>query len=137
MDSVVGHENSTGAWYSDVNANGLGSSYTLTFPGQGKKVSWKRTHEKSLGASRLSNSDYKLVDEGNQEMLAVFISKRFGKEVGKLRICAQLTRDEEVVTLMSALLLQDSIRSKAKLGLPSSAGTTSSFAGVTGGGAGC
>lgn len=43
-----------------------------------KKLQWKKTHESELGSSRFSTKDFKLIDEDNDEVVAVYIDCKSG-----------------------------------------------------------
>lgn len=69
-------------------------------PSMRKKFMWKRTHDSSLGAKKLSNRNFKLVDlAGN--VLAVFLHARsLGGEKGTLEWKVEPSPEEEVGCLL-------------------------------------
>lgn len=49
------------------------TSSSYQFPFNGRTFAWTRTHDSDLGASKLGSRHFKLVDEGNGQVLAVYV----------------------------------------------------------------
>lgn len=67
---------------------------------------WKRTHERTLGASVLGRHDFKLVAEGSEEVVAVYVEH--GK--GSLEFREQLGLDGEMMAMVSLLAILERLR---------------------------
>ncbi|KXT11349.1 hypothetical protein AC579_9451 [Pseudocercospora musae] len=79
-----------------------------------QKLYWKKTSESRLGASRFSPRDHKLVDEGSDEVVAVYLERKLGlgggqnKGVVKWRV--KLSEMAEMQALMVLLSLLERSR---------------------------
>lgn len=98
-----------------VECEGMTSS-TFTFPFNGRSFAWVRTHDKELGASRMSGRDFKLVDrtagevmrEKREEgsLLAVWrYQAGFSREglLAEVEWYAEMEREVEVLSLAAML----------------------------------
>jgi hypothetical protein len=64
-------EGSDKSTWTVLDASGI-TSGSYKFPFNGRTFAWTRTHDLDLGVSRLGSKDFKLVDESNSQVLAVF-----------------------------------------------------------------
>lgn len=98
-------------------------SYSLGPTGQRvkEKLHWQKTHDRKLGASKLSRSDYKLVDEITEEVVAVYVdcSMRLGTQKGTIRYVKKLSEMAEMAALMALLGLLERSRRHSQAIAPS------------------
>ncbi|EME45394.1 hypothetical protein DOTSEDRAFT_79398 [Dothistroma septosporum NZE10] len=100
--------------------------YGFTF--QERQYCWRRTHDKSLGASSMGSQDFKLLDATDDKtVLAAYINQKWSTREGKGRIdwMAELGQDVEIMAI--AVLLGLAMRIRA---------ARSAAAGGAGGGGG-
>lgn len=67
---------------------------------------WQKTHDSKLGASKLSQKDYKLVDEADGEVLAVYTEHHLGtpgKWKGKINFRTKIGEEAEVAALTALM----------------------------------
>lgn len=97
--------------------------------GSKRTFTWKRTH--SLGSGY---ENYKLVEEGSNNVVAVFSSGSvFSKTTGSLDIYWNLGQRFYLMTLMSGLTVVE----RARRAKASAASTGGAAGGAAGGGGGC
>ena len=88
------------------------TSSSYKFPFNGHTFAWTRTHDSALGASRLGGRDFKLVDEGTGQVLAVF---RYNYSIVKHGIVAtieyyvELGQELELMSLAAVLGVEERI----------------------------
>lgn len=98
-------------------------------------LSWRRTHDKELGASGWSSGDYKLVNASQpDQVLAVYITHRkwFNKtDVAKIEFMAELGQEAELMSLAAMLGIAEHVRRSSNAAAGGAAG------GAAAGGGGC
>ncbi|KAK3672153.1 hypothetical protein LTR78_007906 [Recurvomyces mirabilis] len=82
--------------------------------GQQRSLEWRRTHDKSIGATRWGQRDHKLVDVETGEVLGVFVymCKAFGRSEawGRVEFFYEVEEGTEVQALIVLLGAQEAIR---------------------------
>ncbi|EME83956.1 uncharacterized protein MYCFIDRAFT_195143 [Pseudocercospora fijiensis CIRAD86] len=63
-----------------------------------------KTRESTLGASRFSPRDYKLVEEGNDGVVAVYLERKFGEGVVKWRVKVSEVAEMQALMVLLGLL---------------------------------
>lgn len=97
-------------WIELTHDNALASKYRFVF--DERCYAWTRTHSKELGASKLGNRDFKLVDEGTGEVLAVYRHRYavFGSGVvADVDFCTELDHELELLSLVAILAIEEKI----------------------------
>lgn len=77
---------------------------------------WKRTHSVAVDGgspAALSNRNFKLLDCGNKELLAVFNSEWSLKKCGVLQINVDYGRDFDIMVLITCLSLYERARRRS------------------------
>ena len=98
----------------------------------GRSFHWKQTHDSALGARLLGGGDFKLVDDTNDQVLAVWLNTRkmFKRNpVATLNYFVELDREMEVLSLAAIAAIQEELRRRR-----AAAGSGAAAGGAAGGG---
>jgi len=78
-----------------------------------RRLYWQKTHDSKLGASKLSQKDFKLVDEADDTLLAVYTEHHLGtpgKLKGKINFRTKLDDHTEVAALTTLMGIMEKAR---------------------------
>lgn len=110
--------------WNNVDSNLTGSRFDFT--AQGRRLVWKRTHRKSLGASRWSEMDFKLVDRADEaKILAVYVANMSWKcssNLGRIEYFDGMDQAVELMSLAVLLAIHEEIRTERRVAIPGSTG---------------
>ncbi|KAK3653203.1 hypothetical protein LTR56_004739 [Elasticomyces elasticus] len=82
-----------------------------------RKLHWTKTRDRKLGASRLSIRDHKLVDEGSEEIVAVYTEHNLGMAdtlKGRLVFHQRLGDNAELAALVVVIAINERLRRYTK-----------------------
>ena len=111
-------------------SNDKWASTSFSFPSSASganDLTWKATHNKDLGASRMSSKDFKLVAADDQRVIAAFIWHRGWRKsswniYGRLDVYEQLGEEAELLALAVLLGRIDYVRRSEQASATASAG---------------
>ncbi|KAK4951572.1 hypothetical protein LTR10_010548 [Elasticomyces elasticus] len=82
-----------------------------------RKLHWTKTRDRKLGASRLSIRDHKLVDEGSEDIVAVYTEHNLGMAdtlKGRLVFHQRLGDNAELAALVVVIAINERLRRYTK-----------------------
>jgi hypothetical protein len=103
-----------GGWQTLSSHGVFASSYS--FNAAGRQYSWTRTHDEALGAHKLGQRDFKLVDESSgRSVLAVFVFTQnmiVGrlKQIADIKWMAEVGQEVEIIALAAILGVEEKIK---------------------------
>ena len=109
---LLGNPNSTDnqEWMELGCQDGHGSKHRFVF--NGRPFRWTRTHNKELGARRMGGRDFKLSEEGSDQVLVVYRSNYAVMRKGHFAdvdFYVDLDQDVELLALCAVLAIQENI----------------------------